>query len=283
MARSKQQTESRPTAQSLGTVPVPSHALAVGASGMLAGAVRGLADAGWRVSVVARNAERLERLAAEHPRIFPLVCDYTDEAAYEAALTVAFAERGAPTLALVWMHDTAPEGPQHTAHIISRSLSEEQSRPFEPEGSKGNPGQDRPGVGTVYGETAGRDPTLRREPGDAGDPDEEAAGSKSAAGTDDPWDYLIHGATSKADLLGRDPGKPRAVCRFFHVHGRTSGDPAAYVELYRRSCSLLSHIAYRAIVLGRSESGGRLSHDEICDGTLDAMRADRTVYRVGSV
>ena len=277
MARYKQQTKSRPVPQEFATVPAPSHALAVGASGMLAGAVRGLANAGWRVSVVARNAERLERLAAEHPRIYPLVSDYTDEAAYEAALTVAFAERGAPTLALIWMHDTAPEGPQHTAHIISRTLSNEQHRPSQPENPPGNPGQDRPGVGTVFGETAGKDPTLPREPA------RERTGEVPPAGADDPWEYLIHGATSEADLLGRDPGKARAVCRFFHVHGRMSGDPAAYVELYRRSCSLLSHIAYRAIVLGRSESGDWLSHDEICDGTLDAMRADRTVYRVGAV
>ncbi len=244
---------------------------------MLAGAVRGLAGAGWRVSVVARNAERLERLAAEHPRIYPLVCDYTDEAAYEAALTVAFAERGAPTLALVWMHDTAPEGPQHTAHIISRSLTDEQRRPFDPEDSSGAPTQDQPGVGTVYGETAGSDPTVPQTPS------EKRSGAFPLTGTDDPWEYLIHGATSEADPLGRDPGKPRAVCRFFHLHGSTTGDPAAYVELYRRSCSLLSHIAYRAIILGRGEGGGWLSHDEICDGVLDAVRADRTVYRVGEV
>ncbi len=277
MARYQQQTQARPVTQPLGTVPVPSHALAVGASGMLAGAVRGLANAGWRVSVVARNAERLERLAAEHPRIFPLVCDYTDEAAYEAALTVAFAERGAPTLALVWMHDTAPEGPQHTAHIISRSLSEEQRAMVDPEYFPDKPSPDEPVTGTVYGETAGQDPTLPKEPG------EGQASPFPTTGADDPWEYLIHGATSEADLLGRDPGKPRAVCRFFHVHSSVSGDPGANVELYRRSCSLLSHIAYRAIILGRNESGNYLSHDEICDGVLDAVRADQTVYRVGEV
>lgn len=201
----------------------PSHVLAVGASGMLAGAVRTLARAGWRVSVVARNRERLEELASEHANIYPLVCDYTDEAGYEAALSVAFTERGSPTLAVVWMHASAPEGPQHTAQVISRSL---------------------------------------------------ASGGGSSAGT------------SETGLSGpRSPGWSRgrgSICRLFQLHGSASGSPDAAVEHYRRACSLLSHIVYRAVILGRNErSGGWLSDRDISNGVLEAIQADRPIYWVG--
>ena len=202
----------------------PSHVLAVGASGMLAGAVRTLARAGRRVSVVARNRERQEELASEHANIYPLVCDYTDEAGYEAALTVAFAERGAPTLAIVWMHASAPEGPQHTAQVISRSLASEDG--------------DRPA------------------------------------------------GTSESGLSGpRSPGWGRGRggrCRFFHLHGSASGSPDAAVEHYRRACSLLSHIVYRAVILGRNEQSGEwLSDRDISNGVLEAIQADRAIYWVG--
>lgn len=202
----------------------PAHMLAVGATGMLADAVLALARAGWRVSVVGRNREKLEALASEHGNIYPLVCDYTDEAGYEAALTVAFAERGSPTLAIVWMHATAPEGPQHTAQVISRSLASGE-----------------------HGEAAGATGTELSEP--------------------------------------RLPGSARirgSSCRFFHIHGSSSGAPDAGVEHYRRACSLLSHIAYRAVILGRDgQSGGWLSDRAISEGVLEAIRADRPVYWVG--
>ncbi len=225
MGQHKQQPTTLPeTATPLESGAEPFHVLAVGASGMLADAVRTLAFWGWRVSVVARNRDRLETLAAEHRNIYPLVCDYTDEAGYEAALTVAFAERGSPTLAIVWMHSTAPEGPQHTAQVISRSLAA---------GESGN--------------------------------------------TERPWEEAYRG--SRPGVVAH---RRNTVCRFFHLHGSSSGAPDAEVEHYRRTCSLLSRIAYRAVVLGREQrTGGWLSDYTISSGVLEAIKADRTVYWIG--
>lgn len=249
MATHRQQTQSRLQPTPVPTSQSPTHALAVGGSGMLAGAVRGLAAAGWRVSVVARGDQRLERLSAESPNIYPLVCDYSDEAAYEAALSVAFAERGAPTLAIVWIHGTTPEGPQHTAQVISRTLAEEQHGQ-QRAGSPGGSAPSRPGVSTEAPEE-GVYRTPNPTPGQAG-------------------------------RSSRFTPHPRSICRYFHIHSSASSPPDAEVEHYRRACSLLSHIAYRAIILGRDPASGTwLEHEMICDGVLEAVTADKTLHWVG--
>lgn len=81
------------------------HALVVGGSGMLAGFVRALADRCGSVSVLARNEAAIRAFA---PSVHPLVCDYHDEAAVEAALAMDRAAHGAPDLVTVWVHGKAP-------------------------------------------------------------------------------------------------------------------------------------------------------------------------------
>lgn len=85
------------------------HALAVGASGMLAAACHGLAARGWEVTMVARGQRKLATAVANSPHLWPLAVDYRDLAAFQAALTTATAERGPATLALCWLRGSAPE------------------------------------------------------------------------------------------------------------------------------------------------------------------------------
>ncbi|QSB14997.1 hypothetical protein JQS43_00985 [Natronosporangium hydrolyticum] len=83
------------------------HAIAVGASGMLAGACRGLADRGWTVTVVARTERRLQATTGDDPRLLPLPADYR-ATEFEATLAAAVEARGLATLALCWIHSGAP-------------------------------------------------------------------------------------------------------------------------------------------------------------------------------
>ncbi|GAB2179456.1 Rossmann-fold NAD(P)-binding domain-containing protein [Dongia sp. agr-C8] len=85
------------------------HDLVIGGSGMLSGLVEALARDGRQVTVVARGRERLQRLAACHPNIHPLVLDYHDDAVFEAGLAAAAEQRGPFNRCVAWMHDDSKE------------------------------------------------------------------------------------------------------------------------------------------------------------------------------
>lgn len=96
------------------------HALAIGASGMLADAVRGLAWRGWEVTLVARRLDRLERVAAGAPSgtVRPRTIDYRDTTGLRRLVADAAAERGPIRLVLAWIHDTAPEAHDSIAEQV---------------------------------------------------------------------------------------------------------------------------------------------------------------------
>lgn len=79
---------------------------------MLRGVVLHLARGGWTVSVVARDAGRLDRLAAEAAaaggRVHPIALDYADDDALHDALTAAIAAFGPLALAVPWIRPGAP-------------------------------------------------------------------------------------------------------------------------------------------------------------------------------
>src|SRR5689334_21485059 len=81
------------------------HDLVIGGSGMLAGLVAALAREGRTVTVVARGRTRLQRLAAQDPKIHPLVLDYFDDAAFDAGLAAAAERHGPLSRCVAWMHD----------------------------------------------------------------------------------------------------------------------------------------------------------------------------------
>jgi hypothetical protein len=81
------------------------HALVVGGTGMLAGAVRGLVARGWRVSVLARRASAF---AMRQPGVVGLDCNYNDTDALVATLNRARDGEGAIDLAIGWFHTLGP-------------------------------------------------------------------------------------------------------------------------------------------------------------------------------
>lgn len=97
-----------------------SHALVIGGTGMLRDATLDLARQGYAVTAIARRQARLDSLAADAPdRIFPIALDYRDTVALAAAVESAVAERGPVTLAVTWIHSTAPDAPLAVANTLS--------------------------------------------------------------------------------------------------------------------------------------------------------------------
>lgn len=81
------------------------HALVVGGTGMLAGAVRSLVQRGWRVSVLARRASAF---AMREPGVVGLDCNYNDTDALVATLNRARDGEGSIDLAVGWFHTLGP-------------------------------------------------------------------------------------------------------------------------------------------------------------------------------
>ncbi|MDA0167656.1 hypothetical protein OJ998_01040 [Solirubrobacter taibaiensis] len=97
------------------------HALVVGGSGMLAGTCTGFARRGWRVSVVARDAAKLERLSAQHPAIASIGIDYRDTVGFRTAIGQARERYGPLELAVCWIRSSEPEALRVVAEQIADS------------------------------------------------------------------------------------------------------------------------------------------------------------------
>jgi hypothetical protein len=93
------------------------HALVVGGTGMLRGAVLGLAR-DREVTVVARGARRLDALRAASGSVHPARADWHDLPGLEAVLEGAVAARGPFSLAVAWIHADAPEAPVAAARRV---------------------------------------------------------------------------------------------------------------------------------------------------------------------
>ena len=96
------------------------HDLVVGGSGMLAGLCVELAQAGRRVSVIARGKQPLAAIAARTPGILPIAADYTDAVGLEQALRQAIGANGPIERAVCWIHDSAPAAPLAIARHVQR-------------------------------------------------------------------------------------------------------------------------------------------------------------------
>lgn len=105
------------------TATRPHHALVVGGTGMLRGAVLGLVARGFAVSVVARNARRLARLRDDASKaggvVRPVCVDYRDADAFAFGLDEAVRDLGPPSLAVVWAHSSAPDAPLAVARLAA--------------------------------------------------------------------------------------------------------------------------------------------------------------------
>lgn len=91
------------------------HVLAIGATGMLAGAVRVLAGSARTVTLVARGARRLAAAAREAraagAEAIEVRADYTDLDGLLPRLRAEIETAGVVDRALLWIHGSAPRAP----------------------------------------------------------------------------------------------------------------------------------------------------------------------------
>jgi hypothetical protein len=97
-----------------------SHDLVIGGSGMLAGLCLKLAQDGPTVSIVARDARRIQVLAGQvSGRIAPAIADYRDLDTFAYALSRAVGDHGRAGRTFCWVHDEiAPEVPLQAADHV---------------------------------------------------------------------------------------------------------------------------------------------------------------------
>lgn len=104
------------------------HLLVVGGTGMLRGVAVEFARRGWTVSVVGRRAAALEAPAAEADAlpgaIVPLAADYTETDALCASIRQRCSALGAPSVAVAWIHMTAPDAPRRIARELVAAAGE---------------------------------------------------------------------------------------------------------------------------------------------------------------
>ena len=86
------------------------HALVIGGSGMLAGTVLWLAEVGYHVSIIGRNAEKMSRLTEQAPaRLSAVLVDYRDDWRLKEALRSSIADHGDFDLVVAWIHSDAAD------------------------------------------------------------------------------------------------------------------------------------------------------------------------------
>ncbi|MGH2575907.1 MAG: short-chain dehydrogenase [Ignavibacteria bacterium] len=103
------------------------HALVVGGTGMLSGAVLYLISKGFTVSVVARHTKSFERLLKLSGNLSSMInvikVDYTDTMLLIQKLENAINKYGAYTLAVSWIHSSAPEAVFKIAELLESKFT----------------------------------------------------------------------------------------------------------------------------------------------------------------
>lgn len=88
------------------------HALVVGGTGMLSEVTLWLISQGYHVSIIARNAERMDKLvkrAGTKHHVTPLLVDYTDGKKLQEKLKNTISKNGEIDLVVAWIHSYATE------------------------------------------------------------------------------------------------------------------------------------------------------------------------------
>lgn len=136
------------------------HALVVGGTGMLRGVVAWLMDRGYRVSVIARDEERLTALADSAPgKVHALPLDYADDERLAHALLETIDRFGPFALVVAWIRSGAPNALDTIATIADKAGgegSDRQCRFYRILGSAAaDPALRRSGKGRRYREMEG--------------------------------------------------------------------------------------------------------------------------------
>lgn len=86
------------------------HALVIGGTGMLVEASVWLSQNGYRVSVIGRNPEKMQRLIEKNPeRMNPVPVDYRDTEKLTEQLSQIQQKNGPIQLVLAWIHSDGPD------------------------------------------------------------------------------------------------------------------------------------------------------------------------------
>ncbi|SFA85370.1 MULTISPECIES: short-chain dehydrogenase [unclassified Bacillus (in: firmicutes)] len=83
------------------------HALVVGGTGMLADVVEWLAKNGYFVSVIGRDARKMNQLLHKNSRIKPILVNYRNEEDLQEKLDLAIQQDGAFDLIVAWVRSDA--------------------------------------------------------------------------------------------------------------------------------------------------------------------------------
>ncbi|PKR77158.1 short-chain dehydrogenase [Halalkalibacillus sediminis] len=88
------------------------RALVVGGTGMLKEATIWLHHQGYRVSVIGRSHEKMDKLIqlAEHPKLIePLLVDYKKDTELKSTISHSIEDNGGYDLVIAWIHSDAPQ------------------------------------------------------------------------------------------------------------------------------------------------------------------------------
>ena len=112
------------------------HALVIGGTGMLARASIWLSENGYHVSVIGRNAEKMQILLDDNPtRMTPVLVDYTNRIELLNQLHRIQNEHGPIELVVAWIHSSG----QHVIPCLTESFSHPQPwKLFHVSGSNSN-------------------------------------------------------------------------------------------------------------------------------------------------
>lgn len=98
------------------------HALIIGGTGMLRELSLNIAKKYNTVSIIARDKKRLKDLVKEakqfNGNIIPIALDYCNTKSLKKELEISIDKEGEFDLAIVWIHNTAPNAPYITAKFI---------------------------------------------------------------------------------------------------------------------------------------------------------------------
>ncbi|MCT1902371.1 short-chain dehydrogenase [Oceanobacillus sojae] len=105
---------------------LPSHILVVGGTGILSEASLWLTNNSAKVSIIARDQGKMERLMSKaHPDTFitPLLVDYKDSAALKENIKNCIQQDGPIDLVIAWIHSSS----NHALDIVSREVAQQSS------------------------------------------------------------------------------------------------------------------------------------------------------------
>ncbi|GGP11977.1 short-chain dehydrogenase [Oceanobacillus neutriphilus] len=103
-----------------------SHALIIGGTGMLSEASLWLADTSAKISIIARDQRKMERLLSKaNPDAFitPLLVDYKDSTALRENIRNCIQQNGPIDLVVAWIHSNS----NHALDIISQEVAQQGS------------------------------------------------------------------------------------------------------------------------------------------------------------